>query len=128
MRLLTYVVATFSADSSTNTTPPEFANPTSSCAIASWASLSGLARKFTQVCGVRIHVHLREKQARVRRRRGRLHLVRCDSTARFDGAAASASKRQRAYAPSASCRASPRRPTQKRAGLDCAVRSILQAL
>src|SRR5215207_9739293 len=28
MKLLTYVVATFSADSSTNTTPPEFANPT----------------------------------------------------------------------------------------------------
>lgn len=28
MRLLTYVVATSSADSSTNTTPPEFANPT----------------------------------------------------------------------------------------------------
>jgi hypothetical protein len=28
MRLLTYVVATSSADSFTNTTPPEFANPT----------------------------------------------------------------------------------------------------
>src|SRR6266545_7173734 len=30
MKLLTYVVATSSADSSTNTTPPEFANPTRS--------------------------------------------------------------------------------------------------
>jgi hypothetical protein len=40
------------------------------------AHLSGLVRKFAHVCGVRIHVPLRRRQARVRNRRGRLRLVR----------------------------------------------------
>jgi hypothetical protein len=37
--------------------------------------LSGLARKFAHVCGVRTHVLRPGKQARVRRPRGRLRLV-----------------------------------------------------
>ena len=44
----------------------------SSCAIESRACLSGLARKFAHVCGVRTHVALSRKQARARHRRERL--------------------------------------------------------
>jgi hypothetical protein len=45
MRLLASVVATFSADSSTNTTPLEFANPTGFTPIASLDDLGYFARQ-----------------------------------------------------------------------------------
>jgi hypothetical protein len=51
MRLLTYIVATSSVDSSTNTRPPEFANPTRNNATRRYLCSS---RKATGACNQRL--------------------------------------------------------------------------
>jgi hypothetical protein len=47
-------------------------------AVGADQAVSDLARKFAHVCGVRTHLLLRGKQARVRRRRGGLRLVQSE--------------------------------------------------